>query len=327
MIARALVISILCASAFGRTPEGTLGALRLPNNARPAMVHAGEPFVVEALRRGEFRAVNDTAEYPLAPEWKESGDGVARATVTVPADAAPGAYTLEWSEGDEGDRNTRAVYVLPTAVEQTNPFSQQYGVACVSIDLNEGDSKSATTSISAIDPARAQFAVLFVRGDEAHFAEALAALDASQVPTVVVIDSTETVAQRWFGSRTFMFRYGPDAFIALATGADGLGDELGTGPETFARLRRECKDARRTVGLFAHAGEAMAMRNEITLNADNAFHVGLYGAAVTAPATQAHAWAGWFEPAKDYTLPANRVVVFAANRIKLEPAQPAPKSP
>ena len=124
-----------------------------------------------------------------------------------------------------------------------------------------------------------------------------------------------------------MFRYGPDAFISPAAGADGLGDELGPAPETFARMLRNCKDARWTVGLFSSAGAAVSMRNEITLNVDSAFHVRLYGAATTAPGSHARAWAGWFEAPKDYALPANRVVVFAANRKSIAPAKPAPQSP
>lgn len=326
MIARVLLISLACACAIARTPEGMLGALRLPNNARPAMVHAGESFAVEAQRRGALRMANDAAQHTLAPEWKDGPGGIFRATVKAPAEAAPGAYALEWNEGDEGDRNARSVYVLP-AIEQPNPFSQQYAVACVSIDLNESGSKPGIGSIAAIDPAQAQFVVVFLRGDEGRFTDVLAGLDASPVPTVVVIDSTEAIAQRWFGPRTFMSRYGPDAFLAPAAGANGIGDELGPVPENLARLRRDCKDARWTVGLFSSAGEAVSMRNEITLNVDNAFHVRLYGAAAIAHDTQVRAWAGWFEAPKDYALPANQVVVFAANRKSIAPAKPAPKSP
>lgn len=325
MIVRFLLISLACACAIARTPEGTLGALRLPNNARPVMVHAGDSFAIEALRRGELGMTNDAAQFTLAPEWADGPGGVARATATVPADAVPGAYALEWSEGDEGDRNARSVYVLPTP-DQGNPFSQQYAVACVSIDLNDTESQSAITSIAAIDPAQVRFVVLFVRGVEERFAGALTAIDASSVPTVVVVDAAESVAQRWFGPRTFLTRYGPDAFLSLATGLDGMGDELGQAPEKFARLRHDCKDARWKVGLFSSADGA-AMRNEITLDVDNAFHVRLYGVAATAPHTHVSAWAGWFDAPRDYSLPANRIVVFAANLKEIKPANTAPKSP
>lgn len=326
MIIRALFILLACACAFARTPEGQLGALRLPNNARPVMLHAGDSFAVEALRRGELDMANGVLRFTLAPEWKVAPDGVAHAIATVPPEAAPGAYTLEWSEGDEGDQNVRAVYVLPP-LEQAKSFSQQYTVACVSVDLNDSDSKAGLDAIAAADPAQVQFVAVFLRGDEGRFAGALTAIDASPLPTVVIVDSTEPVAQRWFGPRTFMTRYGPDAFLAPSAGLDGLGDELGTAPETIAKLRRDCKDARWTVGLFNSADEAVAMRNEITLNVDNALHVRLYGAAATVTDQQVRAWAGWFDAPRDYTLPVNRVVIFAANRKNFAPAKPAPKTP
>ncbi|MCC6794543.1 MAG: hypothetical protein IT366_05440 [Candidatus Hydrogenedentes bacterium] len=326
MIGRTLFIVLVCACAMARTPEGMLGALRLPNNTRPAIVHAGESFAVEALRRGELKMTNDAAQYPLTPEWKEGADGLVYATAAVPTEAVPGAYALEWSEGDEGDQNLRSVYVLP-ATEPSNPFSRQYAVACVSVDLNDGDSKSAFAFIAEIDPAQVQFVVVFARGDEEKFSGALASLDACQAPTVVIINSMESIAQRWFGPRTFMMRYGPDAFLAPGLGADSLGDELGAAPETLARLRHDCKDARWVVGLFGGADRSIAMRNEITLNVDTAFHVRLYGAEPTESTEQAGAWAGWFEAPRNFALPANRVVIFAANRSKIAPAKPAPKSP
>ena len=308
----AIGVVSMCASA--RSPDGTLGALQLPNNARPAMVCAGSAFVVEAQQRGELRLAGESAQFPLAPEWQDAARGTVRASVTVPAEIPAGAYSLEWTQGDEGDRNTRAVYVLAAAAER-DPYSQQYTFACIALAMDSGQAGSAANASNTINATQAQFAIVFVSGPEDRFGDLLTTLDACAVPTVVVADAPESVCNRWFGPGTFAFQYGPDGFIAPAAGRAGLGDDLGPVAGQIAQLRQANKTARWTVGLFAGPNAAMSTRNEITLFVDDTIHACIYGFVDDkAPPAKLPAWAGWFEPPRVFAVTKGRATIFAANR-------------
>ncbi|NUM53903.1 MAG: hypothetical protein HUU46_09695 [Candidatus Hydrogenedentes bacterium] len=310
----AVIVIIAGAVAGARTPSGSLGALLLPNSTRPAVIAASGEFTVEAQQRGDLRLIGEAAEFPLSPEWKDTPGGHTRAEVVAPGGMPAGAYALEWTSGDEADRNIRAVYVIAPP-ETQNPFSQQYAFACVSVDATSGESTVIADVAQRIDDAQAQFAVVFVRGPEDRFPGIVAALDACATPTVVIADAPESACRRWFGPATFSFSYGPDTFIAPASGRAGIGDEIGSVTGTIAKLRHDAKTSRWTVGLFSEAGARLSMRNEITLFVDDTLHACIYGSADGKDRTDApKAWAGWFEPPLHFAVIKDRATLFAVNR-------------
>ena len=321
-------LAIACTCAIARTPDQTLGALTLPNNARPAMVHAGAVFQAEAQQRGELRLVGESTQYPLAPDWEDVPGGGVRAVVAVPAEASTGVYTLEWTQGDEADRNARAVYVLESPA-QPEPFSQQYTFACVAIpNADSNAAANAADMANAINGTQAQFAIAFVGAPEDRFRDVLTVLDLCAMPTIVVTDAPAPVCARWFGASTFSFQYGPDAFLVPAGGRAGLGDGLGPMAGKIERLRQDCKTARWAVGLFAAPSATMSMRNEITLFVDDTLHACIYGLVDgSAATTGSQGWAGWLDPPRIFAIAKSRPTVFIANRKnialqKMEAPQP-----
>lgn len=319
-----LLLVLACVYANARTPDGTLGALQLPNNVRPAIAPAGTAFDVEARQQGALKLVGADAEFPLAPAWATTPRGTTHATITLPADVPAGTYALEWSQGGETDRNDRAVYV-PAPDPQSNSISRQYAFACIAFAPDGSDAAKTAAAANAIDAAQTQFVIAFVPNAEDRYPEILAALDTCAAPTLAVADAPPSVCERWFGPPTFTFRFGPDAFLAPAAGNVGLGDNLGPAVGELARLRVAAKTARWTTGLFAGHAPAMSMRNEITLFVDDPLPICIFAPTTTnAPPIQPPAWAGWFEPPRAVTLTPGAAIAFAANRKGISPQKPAP---
>lgn len=320
-----VLLCLVCALAQARTLDGTLGVLKAPNNARPSIVTAGATFIVYTQERGELRITNDLAEFALSPTWEDLPGAGARASVTVPGEAPPGAYTLEWSKGDEADRNTRSVYVMAAQSGQ-DLYSQRYTFACVALPWSTpADAKSngkATTLADAVNGAQVQFAIVFVRGPEDQFGAWLQELDHCRVPTWVVAAVPYPVGQRWFGPETFAVRYGADAY--LAPGNSEIDDDIGAAPGQIAKLRLDQKTARWAVGLFPSPASALSMRNEITLFVDDPLHACIYGFVDAAtPLPKAVGWAGWFEPTRLFAPATGKLAIFQADRKGISPQKAA----
>ncbi|MBM3290490.1 MAG: hypothetical protein FJY92_10095, partial [Candidatus Hydrogenedentes bacterium] len=183
MIARAtFAFALVCACAVARTPDGELGALEQPNNARPAIVTAGSAVIdVEARGEGALRLIGASGEYALAPRWAGSPRGGKRAAVPLPSDAAPGAYAIEWSAGGETDRNERAVYLMPSDA-QRDDHSGQYAFACVAFPADGAGTEKVAEAVKAIDAGQCAFVVAYVRGGEDRYNEALSVLDTCAAP-------------------------------------------------------------------------------------------------------------------------------------------------
>lgn len=313
---RTVLLCFVCALAGARTLDGTLGVLKTPNDMRPAIVAAGATFIVQAQERGELRMTNDLAEFALSPIWEDLPGAGARASVAVPNEAPAGAYTLEWSKGDEADRNMRSVYVMAAQSGQ-DPYSQRYAFACIALPWNApADPKSngkAATLADAVNGAQVQFAVVFVRGPEDQFNGWLQDLHDCRVPTWAVAAVPLAVGQRWFGPETFALRYGADAYLVL--GSSEIEDDAGAAPGQIAKLRLDQKTARWAVGLFSSPASALSMRNEITLFVDDPLHACIYGYVDAAkPLPKTVGWGGWFEPTRLFATANGKVVVFQVDR-------------
>lgn len=322
---RLAVMAILCSCALARTPSGSLGALLAPNNARPAMVVSGATFTVEAQQRGGLQLVSESAQLPLTPEWVELPGGRVRAIVPVPPGAATGAYTLEWSSGDEADRNARAVYVVAPP-EQLNSFSQQYAFACVAFDTEMDRVETISERLRRVDATQTAFAIVFVRGAEERLSDVVATLDVCAAPTIVISDETDRVCKRWFGPATFSFQYGPDTYIAPACGRAGIGDDIGAVAGTLSELRRDAKTSRWTIALFGDSNTPASMRNELTLYVDDSVHASIRGFEGDKDgAATIKAWAGWFEPPRHFTVATDRIRIYFVSRKELSVPKPAPR--
>jgi hypothetical protein len=278
-----LVCSLVCAAALARTPDGMLGVLQTPNDARPAITVRGGSLELTADRPGAVYLVLGSTRVPLEVHWRERPDKTVEANVQVPSNTMPGMYAIEWSDDSVADVSQRAVFVRESMPE-----------AYTFATIHAAD-ENFHAELSEIDSAQHQFCFVVINGGREQVQSALAVASSCATPTYFVYDAPDQEGSDWIGPATHAFGCGPDAFLVLSSGPFGLGDCIGNAPGEFMLLRRKYKTARWAVAVLPAAETAASMRNTLTLFVDDPVHAVIALTPSTVPPTPID-WAGWYEP-------------------------------
>lgn len=272
LFAAACLVSV---SAAARQPDGTLGLIRTPNNGIPAMVAPGGQFDVVVKQRADPRLVAEQDGPALEIEWADLPGGMARARCTLPADAAPGTYSVVATTGDSTDRNDRAVYVR-------KDFPDYYVVAHLT-DTHVGSDRHPRPAadifrdaINAANQSEAAFVLisgdLTESGQMDQFREFMAVMDECKLPTLVCPgnhDRDGLIYEQVFGLVTYGFLFGKDGYLVFDTKDYVTADDLGAQNADLEVLRQEIKPCRWAIGVTHRYEPAQSLRSQLILFVDN----------------------------------------------------------
>lgn len=282
----AFVAALLAAaSASARNPDGTLGLLRQPHNALPALLTPGAVLDVVAEARCALRLAGpDGGAIELDAAWETLPGGLHRGVCAPPETLAPGAYALEAvAEDGRRDRHPRAVFVF-----ESGP---QYYVVAHLTDTHVGSDRHPRAArdiladlVAAVNASETTFAVftgdLTQDGTPEQMRAFLEVLDTCEKPAFALPGNHDRLARHYeafFGPLTYRFRFGHDGYLAFNTMDYVMADELGAQDSALQRYRRELKPCRWTVGLTHRYVQMMGFRSQLTLFVDNPLDVLLFG--------------------------------------------------
>lgn len=266
--AAALLLCGIAAAASARNADGTLGAIATPNDGQPAFTTPGGAFTVTARAETNLSIERDGLRIDLETAWSTDA-GHAVAACTLPADAPPGLYAIEARQGDDLiDRTPRAVHVREAGE------SAAYVFRCVANPRVGSDGAAWAESLAALSNQPGAFILitgnLTATGADAEFSALLAALGACGKPTVVCPGPNDGAAfGRYFAGGPQGFAYGRDGFLILdgrwtAAAVDAFND-----PGAAHVLRRSFKPGRWTVAALGAGIDALGMRAQLDLFADD----------------------------------------------------------
>lgn len=312
---RDIFVAAVCAAAccaIARTPDGQLGPLLMPNDARPAVAAQGGTFTVVSRTQGELSLVMGESRVSLAATWSPNPDGSFTATCTAPVDAAPGLYGIEL-QGDAPDRTVRAVSILAEMPER-------YTVACVAFSADERpDADNVPRAIDTINQSGAALVFVFLDTPEA-VAPALKSFETCALPTWIISSGAPAALAPWLGRTSDAISFGKDSFLVLDSARDGMNDDLGAFPARLSAWRRANKSARWAV-VVAPEFRPPSIRNELTLFVDDSIHALVVGPAKDAAIPSQIQWAGWFDAIPVYPVQPGAPRLFEASHSRLGPAR------
>ena len=316
-----LLLALLSATAYARTPEGPLGPFRTPNDGRPVIATPGGQFEILVERQGEIAIESGDELIALQTEWGTAFQGGIRGRCTLPATVPEGPQALVLTLNTETDRNARALFVVPA-------IPDQYAIACISAP-GSADPKTKASSenrFQALNKSPASFALIFATDQGDGFGKLLSDLSEYTKPTFVVPVAEPAVVRAWFGPATFDFTFGKEAFAVPALGRSGLGDSSGDAVNDFARMTSALQPGRWAVCVMPHFETGISMRNELTLFVDRPFDVvlcGPGGAGAEKPPKDL-AWTGWFAPIPVYAVSSGQSVQLEVTRKSEQPYKVVP---
>jgi hypothetical protein len=254
-----LLLAILGAfplQALGRSADGQLGTLVLPNNGRPACVLAGD--TIEVLLHGDehlLQLESGGESYPLRVEARGREAQYLRLSCTVPKDLAPGIYALRAGE----DRNPASVFVYAEMPET-------YTLA--TLPLRADDDLPDASVLTEAHAAGA--ALLAIVGVDAAAAALVSPLDAAPLPVVLIPHANAVRAfERVFGPANGGFRFGPDGYLCFVSADVAQVDTIDAGDATLERWQRTLRPSRWRIGLGDRVVSLMGMRRQFVLFVDN----------------------------------------------------------
>jgi hypothetical protein len=229
----ALAISVFGGHALARDANGRLALIRYPVSSQPEFVHAGEQLTVD-LSRAAFDACPDVLQiYLVRGETRiqatstvlipDPATATYRFAVTVPADTAPGAYTLA-AQKCVGDTSNHAVFVMDS-------FPGEYTILHLT-DIHVGRMGGAEPVGAAMfermrDKANdLKPALILITGDDSdtsapeelkRFIDILETFDA---PTFVVAgnhDRNNADADSFLGPLRYFFNFGRHFYLGFDT--------------------------------------------------------------------------------------------------------------
>lgn len=266
--AAAIALCLLAATASARNADGTLGLIATPNDGQPAVTAPGETFTVSAREEAALHLEREGVRVPLETVWT-TDRGRASGRCAVPDGTPPGLYAIEADQsGAMIDRTLRAVEVRESA-EAT-----AYVIRCIADPRVGADSAPLAAALAKLSGEPGAFVLitgsLTATGAEAEYDALLAALGACGKPTVVCPGPNDGAAfDRYFAGGPQGFAYGRDGYLLLdgrwsGTAVDALND-----PGSAHALRRGFKPYRWTVAAVGGSIQALGMRAQLDLFADD----------------------------------------------------------
>jgi len=270
-----LCLAFLSTGAQAREADGRLGLLLLPNDARPALVLAGQSFVVVAREQAELALKSISGTFDVRTRWIRLPSGLHEGVGRVPPGAPPGMYTLEGVSDGTKDRNFRSVFVYES-------FPETYRVAHLS-NLRIGSETGRDTRIFQSTKAinEADVAIVLVTGDLTNagtpkqYAQALDLLGDCLAPTLVSLGHAEQasgLAGDFLGPSTFALRFGWDGYLGYYSATLDDLDMEGRAGEMY-RMRRSIRSARWSVGFTNDYGPDVRLRDQLILFLDDPLDV------------------------------------------------------
>lgn len=278
MSRRAYILTLaavaIALTAGARNPDGTLGLIVTPNDGVPAIIAPGGQFDVVLQQRAEISLDGDNAP-ALEIEWTGLPGGSVRARCTVATDAEPGSYSLQATDGDANDVNTRAVFIREN-------FPSYYVVAHLT-DTHVGSNRHERPAadifrdaIHAANETEAAFAVvsgdLTENGTMDQFKAFLEILDECKLPTFVCPGNHDRQALNYenvFGPLTYGFLFGKDGYIFFDTKDFVTADDLDSQNAELEVLRQAIKPCRWSIGVTHRYEPAQSMRSQLILYIDD----------------------------------------------------------
>ena len=266
---------LLGTGAWAREADGRLGLLLLPNDARPALVQAGQSFTVVAREQAKLSLKSVSDSFAVGIRWVRLPNGLYEGVGRVPPGAPPGTYTLEGVSDGTEDRNFRSVFVYES-------FPETYRVAHLS-NLRIGSETGRDTRIFQSTKAinAAGVAIVLVTGDltdagtPQQYAQALDLLGDCLAPTLVSVGRVEQasgLAGDFLGPPTFAVRFGPDGYLGYYSATIDELDLEGRAGEMY-RMRRSIRSAYWSVGFTNYYGPEVPLRDQLVLFRDDPLDV------------------------------------------------------
>lgn len=304
------VFFVLVSVSWGRTPDGFLDLILLPNNGIPSIIKQGERLHIQARRKGEVMLVREDERFPLAVDWKEMPGDLLSGTAEIPQDVGIGSYALELV-ADHTDRNSRAVYVVKefpkeyTVVHITDihigsnrhpkpsemifrELATRVNEKCRQIDLDWQSNQRQDGSTSEAQTAEPIPPVAFVLitgdltegGEAVQFQTLVDLLDLFELPTFVCAgnhDRNSLNYEKTFDQLTYCFYFGLDGFLFFDTKDFLIADEAGPQDGLLERYREAIMPARWSIGATHRYDPTMGMRSQLTLFVDKPLDFLFYG--------------------------------------------------
>ncbi len=268
-------LAFLGTGAWAREADGRLGLLLLPNDARPALVLAGQSFTVVARTQAELALKSVSGTFDVGTRWVRLASGLYEGVGKVPPGALPGTYALKGVSGGADDVNFRSVFVYES-------FPETYRVAHLS-NLRIGSKTGRDTGIFQSTKAinEAGVAIVLVTGDltdagtPKQYAQALDLLGDCLAPTFVSVGRAEQasgLAGDFLGPAAFAVRFGPDGYLGYYSATLEELDLEGRAGAMY-RMRRSIRSARWSVGFTNDYGPNVRMREQLILFRDDPLDV------------------------------------------------------
>jgi predicted phosphodiesterase len=280
-----LTLIILATSgSMARKPDGTLGLIRSPNNAKPVIITTEMPFEILSEKEAILSLSGISGSSRINVSWVPRPGGLFFGLCRVDSPLPPGTYALHAETNlAETDVNLRSVYI-------TESFPESYMIAHItdthvtSSAMPELNTDTMHGIIEALNTSTASFSLitgdLTENGESEQFLRFIKILDMINMPTFVVPgnhDRQKENYEHFFGSSIYSFVYGQDGYLAFDTKDFLIVDEMGEQNGFLQYYRRKVRASRWSIGFTHRYDLTMGFRAQIILFIDDPLDFLIYG--------------------------------------------------